>query len=316
MKHESDNIKKTTVPCPLCGATAYEPWARGPDFEHYTSHDEFTFVRCRHCGLLYLNPRPELSELHRIYPPHYRSYHFEKPVMTFKVRSFLERYKVRLLNRLLPDKADIVDVGCGGPGFLERLRRHGRPGWRLWGNDINPEILAELEKRGFLPLPGRFEELDRPAGSFDAIFFKQVLEHFESPRTALVQAARLLRQNGIVVIETPNIDAWDARLFKKRYWSGYHIPRHWTLFDPRTIERLAGEAGLRIETISFLSSPCFWVESLHHILIDKGWPPLLYNRFTHRNPLALAFASFLDTLQKLFSGKTSNMRVILRKESP
>jgi len=306
-------IKTTTVACPLCGAVEYSPLAAGPDFDHRTSRDEFHIVRCRPCGVLYLNPRPDVSELNRIYPVEYGAYHFNEPVLTFRLRNYLEQRKVRLLLRLLPGSADLLDVGCGGAGFLERLRKFGSRGWRLWGNEINPDVLADLNRRGFKTLPGKFEELDQPECSFDAIIFKQVLEHFEYPRDALRRAARLLRPGGVAVIETPNCGAWDARLFRRRYWAGYCIPRHWTVFDPRTLSRLSEEEGLAVESFTFLPSPSFWTESVRNMFMDKGWPPVVYRRFTNRSTVAMGLATMLDLLQQLVTGRTSNMRAILRK---
>jgi len=45
--------------------------------------------------------------------------------------------------------------------------------------------------------------------------------------------------SGALVVETPNLDSWDARLFKETWWGGYHIPRHWTLFDANSLRRLS-----------------------------------------------------------------------------
>ena len=283
------------------------------DFECQASKDEFTIVRCCKCGVLYLNPRPSASQLNRIYPQEYGSYHFDEAVLTFKIRNYLERSKVRILRKLLPESADVLDAGCGGTGFLERLRKFGQPGWRLWGNDINAGVLADLQKQGFKILPGKFEDLDQPASSFDAIIFKQVIEHFESPRKVLLQTARLLRKDGLVVIETPNFDAWDCRLFRKRYWAGYDMPRHFTIFDSHSLSRLARQAGLEVEAISFIASPSFWAESVRNILMDKGWPPVIYNCFNNRNPVALGLATIVDLVQRLVRGRTSNMRVVLRR---
>lgn len=307
------SIKTVAVSCPVCDASEFDPWAKGLDFEYLTSRKEFRIVRCRHCGVLYLNPRPDITEFDRIYPGEYRAYHFEENILTFRFRNYLERRKVRLIAGLVPDSADLLDVGCGGAGFLERLKKFGSPGWRLWGNDISPAVIADLKNRGFKTLPGKFEDIVRFEEIFDAVILKQVLEHFGSPREILAKARKLLRQGGVVIIETPNFDAWDAFLFRKRCWSGYQIPRHWTIFNPLTLSRLGKQVGFDVEDISFIVSPSFWVESVRHSLLDRGLPPLIYNRFTHRNPVFMGMATMIDLLQKTVMGKTSNMRIILRR---
>lgn len=309
-------LKTSEAACPMCGSDVPLEVARGYDFEYDTCADEFRFVKCRACRVMYLNPRPDASELGRIYPAEYAPYHFEGRGLSLRIREYLERRRARAFARLIPGAADLLDTGCGGPGFLENLRRFGAPGWRLWGNDFNEQVIDDLERRGFGVVSGRFEEIDMPDGSFDAVFLKQVLEHLESPRDALKTAARLLRPNGLLIVETPNCDAWDAQLFHDRYWGGYHFPRHWTIFDPETLTAAAAQAGLRAESAAFMLSPSFWMQAAHHLLKDHGWPPGVYRRVNHFNPLVMGAAAALDVLQKLVRGKTSNMRMIFRKPAP
>lgn len=306
-------LEMVQVPCPVCGAREGAPWARGKDFEYGTSELEFTFRRCARCANLYLDPRPAASELDRIYPESYAPYRFDRPSLTLRVRRRLEGRRIARLRPLLPPGARILDGGCGGPGFLENLRRHGAPGWRLHGNDISPAVVADLERRGFTALPGRFEEIDRPPGSFDAIFLKQVIEHLAAPRAVLERAARLLAPGGLLVVETPSTDAWDARLFRRRWWGGYHFPRHWTLFSPATLAAAVEEVGLRIQDMGWMLSPSFWVQSVHHRGLEKGWPRWLLRRATHLDPVAVGLAVLVDAFQLLWRGRTSNMRLVARR---
>ncbi|MEE9606265.1 MAG: class I SAM-dependent methyltransferase [Myxococcota bacterium] len=308
-------LRTVHVACPLCGVDRPRLLSRGRDFEYATSDDEFAFQLCAGCGVAYLDPRPHASELERIYPEAYASYHFAEPRFTLRVRALLESWRARAFARRLPAKADILDAGCGGPGFLESLRRLGRPGWTLWGNDVSGRVLADLERRGFRTLPGRFEEIGDSAAGFDAIFFKQVIEHLEDPKAVIANAARLLRPGGLLVLETPNLDAWDARCFRERHWGGYHFPRHWTLFTPRTLAEQGRAIGFELESTAFLLSPTNWVQSVHHRLLDEGRPAWLYNRFTHMNPLALGAAVLVDLVQRAVAGRTSNMRIVFRKPS-
>ena len=62
--------------CTLCGVEDADPVAVGADFEYRTCPDEFLAVRCRRCGLVYLNPRPADAEARRIYPDDYHAFAF------------------------------------------------------------------------------------------------------------------------------------------------------------------------------------------------------------------------------------------------
>jgi len=306
-------LKLVEVCCPSCGADKPRAYASGRDFEYETCDGEFSFLRCGACGALYLSPRPDLSALDVIYPPEYAPYHFDEERLMHRARNFFQKRGVPYFRALLAPAADILDAGCGTPAYVELLRKHGSPGWKLWGNDFSARTIAELQRRGFQTLPGRFEDIDLPEGSFDAIFLRQVLEHLDCPMAVINRAAGLLKTGGRLIIETPNFDAWDARLFKKRYWGGYHFPRHWTVFNPEIISAAGKKAGLATEKISFMLSPSFWVQSLHHGLQDHGWPRLARIFFTYVNPVVMGCAVMADLAQLALTGKTSNMRVILRK---
>src|SRR5215472_13427573 len=80
------------VACCVCGATNGQPVGVGEDFEYRTSPDSFLAMRCRDCGLVYLDPRPATSELARIYPPHYHAFDFsaERYGFVYRVRRRLE----------------------------------------------------------------------------------------------------------------------------------------------------------------------------------------------------------------------------------
>jgi hypothetical protein len=60
----------------------------------------------------------------------------------------------------------------------------------------------------------------------------------------MTSLAKLLAPGGILIVETPNTKSWDVKLFRRGYWGGYHIPRHWNLLSAATLKRLATELDL------------------------------------------------------------------------
>jgi hypothetical protein len=117
----------------------------------------------------------------------------------------------------------------------------------------------------------------------------------------------------VILIETPSVDAWDAKLFWKRYWGGWHTPRHWTLYTPETLTDLLRSHGFDIVGKKALLSPTFWLQSIHHWMLEQS----SLRRFaqlsdiTHIVPLAIS--STLDAIQLVATGKTSNFRMVGRK---
>jgi SAM-dependent methyltransferase len=160
---------------------------------------------------------------------------------------------------------------------------------------------------------GSFETIEPPRDSYNLVFLVQVLEHLLDPRAALVKIAGMLRPGGIVVIETPSTDCLDFRWFHRRYWGGFHFPRHFNLFARDHLERLVREAGLEPIGYRVKLQPVHWVWTAHHWLMEHGAPASVYRSFHIKNPLWLGLAASVDVLQVIFLKKSSNMQLLARK---
>ena len=139
---------------------------------------------------------------------------------------------------------------------------------------------------------GRAEDLN-PDERFQAITLNQVIEHLQNPKAAVERLTQLLAPGGYLFLETPSTDGLDARLFCKRYWGGYHIPRHFWLFNEASLRQLLEGAGLRVVEFRYLTSPVFWIQSFHHLVLDHGWFRLV-RLISETNPLLLAPFTVLD----------------------
>lgn len=124
-----------------------------------------------------------------------------------------------------------------------------------------------------------------------------------------------MKPGGIFAVETPNLDSWDARLFRDQYWGGYHIPRHWSLFRPETLTRLLQQSGYEVLATEYKTGHSFWLYSIHHWLRYQGKPRVaLARRFDPMGSLvALAAFTGFDILRKAAGFRTSAMLLIARK---
>jgi SAM-dependent methyltransferase len=307
-------LRMTRVGCCICEDDDAEPCAVGEDFEYRTSPDSFVAMRCRCCGLIYLNPRPDISELPQIYPQNYHAFDFSPARfgLVYKVRQWLEgRRLVSWCRGLRPD-ARILDVGCGDGFHLELLARYGQRTWRLEGIDMSPEAASRARQKGLHVHEGRVETLELSPASYDLVLLIQTIEHVADPVGTLSAIRSLLRPGGKVVIVTDNTQSLDARLFLGRHWGGYHFPRHWNLFKPSAMRRLADKLDLQVESIATQVSPVNWVYSVRNLLVDLGAPRWLIERFSLRSPLSLAFFTLLDSCLSLV-GKGALLRAKLRR---
>jgi len=289
-------------PCCLCDVEDGAPVAVGEDFEYGTSRDAFVAMRCGHCGLVYLNPRPANEELDRIYPPDYHAFQFSPKNfgLAHRVRSRLEARRLLSYCRSLGEHARILDIGCGDGFHLRLLKSFGRPGWRLEGVDASDRAVMAARNSGLTVHLGTVESAGLPDNCFDLVLLIATIEHVENPLAVLRAAARLLRPGGRAVIVTDNTATLDFRLFGGRHWGGYHFPRHWNLFDRRSLRLLAERAGLETVELSTILSPVNWVYSIRNRLVDRRAPRWLLERFSLKSPVSLGVFTMLDGCFQLF----------------
>lgn len=105
--------------------------------------------------------------------------------------------------RVLPPKADVLDVGCGN-GFIAH-HLVGILKSRVVGVDVGQSTVAPIN---YLPYDGRHFPLQDQ--SFDAVLLCYVLHHAQDASVVLNEVARVLNQKGLVIIyeDIPG-DRWD-----------------------------------------------------------------------------------------------------------
>jgi SAM-dependent methyltransferase len=300
--------------CALCGADDGEFETSGIDFEYGTAANEFSFVRCRICDHLYLNPRPSGGDLSVIYPGDYYAYEEDGGGLVSRLRRVWEGRKVRLYRDLVdPGPRRILEVGCGNGRFLSLLREFGPRSWELEGIDFDADAARQCAAKGFETHVSRMEDFDSGAESYDGVIMLQLIEHVEDPGAICERVFALLRPGGCFIIETPNLAGLDYRIFRHSWWGHYHFPRHWNLFSTRALHRLLGERGFEIERTEYLISTSAWTISLRNYFVDRRFPDWFARFFHFRNPLLLAIFVIVDSLRAKLGFQTSNQRVVARR---
>jgi SAM-dependent methyltransferase len=306
--------------CAICGSADSAAFAEGYDYELRTCRNRWHFVRCTGCGHVRLDPRPHPAALPIIYPPAYYAYNYDTQVhpLARRAKQWLDERKFRgILRHLDRAPASYLDVGCGNGRFLDLMAARGISRDRIFGLELDQATVMRLQARGYHAFCARVEECEEIAeGSLDLITMFHVIEHVDAPDAVVRRLVRWLAPGGVLAIETPNFDSWDARLFRDRFWGGYHIPRHWHLFTPATLTRLLEGAGLSLSAVRYQTGHSFWLYSFHHRL-RYGTPPhrALARRFDPMGGslLALASVTALDKLRAALGFRTSAMLVIATK---
>lgn len=325
-------LKMVEVPCNYCGSQKNLPVTSGMDYEYEISDDVFHIVKCGDCGLVYMNPRPDVSELPRLYPPHYAPYNVEadfdacsRDSLYYKwfywmVGSFIDFW----FGRLLPGKKEIavMDIGCADGHSLSCMRECRSKVVKTFGVDISQKGVERARENGHTAYHGRFEEVDLPHASFDVVYASHVLEHVADPVAFTEKVFDILKPGGVFLLFTPNIGSIDAKLFQDRRWGPYCFPRHWYLFDRKSIRNLAQKAGFRVEAIQDLPMGSTWLYTMHSVCkvspvlkpyAEKLFPLAGSMKINLFNIASNAVFTSLDILILIFTWQTSNMGVALRK---
>lgn len=247
------------VACNLCGGRDHALLYRKPDTRYWTSAQEFDAVRCRGCGLGFVNPRPTREAMRAFYPPRF----YERRGVEDEGARY-ER-QARYLDGLPPGR--VLDIGCAGGAFLKVLAERG---WQPSGMDL----FESGNEHGFPLRYGDLPALAYPADHFDAVTAWAVFEHLHDPAAYFREVGRLLRPGGRFVCLVTNLRSVWSRLAY-----GEDIPRHLYFYSPATLRRYAALGGLRVRRIEYSteifppdSTDVFRVRLLRGL--GYGWPEI------------------------------------------
>ena len=108
----------------------------------------------------------------------------------------------------LPDRALVVDVGCG-PGRCLRRLRVARPELRCLGIDVSIGMLRAVDDTRVRLAIGSADALPLRAAAADAVLAMHMLYHLPQPQVGLAELRRVLRPGGRLVVST-NDDTVDG----------------------------------------------------------------------------------------------------------
>ncbi len=146
----------------------------------------------------------------------------------------------------LSKDAAILDIGCGGGGFLDRCRDAGYN--NLSGIEFNEEALKICRDKGLDVTDSRIEHVAETDRRYDIVCAFQVLEHVPDPVDFVRQASRVLTDKGRLILCTPNADSF----FKRVHWHLLDMPpHHMSRLDQQSYEQTCKLLGLSLRDVRF-----------------------------------------------------------------
>jgi 2-polyprenyl-3-methyl-5-hydroxy-6-metoxy-1,4-benzoquinol methylase len=209
---------RQTATCPQCGAASRLKFI-AVDSNRRISDEKFPYFACAACNLIFLNPIP--AELERYYPIEYYTLPSSRAELEDSSRH--EQYKIDIVTSQVA-AGRLIEVGPATGGFCFLAKE---AGFDVHAIEMDARCAGFLRDVVGIRVQNSNEEAaalarEEPA---DVIALWHVVEHLRDPWAMLEAIAGKLREGGIAVIATPNPDAFQFRVWGRR-WAHVDAPRH------------------------------------------------------------------------------------------
>ncbi|HEY4716304.1 MAG TPA: class I SAM-dependent methyltransferase [bacterium] len=160
------------------------------------------------------------------------------------------RREIAFLKKFIEPGASILDIGCGSGLFLEEAIR---AGFKPEGIDTETGNIPPKDQIRSRVFKIDVETGNLPEKNYGAATFYHSLEHLSDPASALKKVGNILKKNGVIIVQVPNLDSWQFRVFKKR-WFHLFLPYHLVHFSTGSLRLLFKQVGFEIVAVRHFSN--------------------------------------------------------------
>lgn len=231
--------------CNLCGQNNYDLLfeTRRRSKERFlfsaTSQEtsETQIVKCKNCGLVYVNPQPEKRKMVSSYINTEDKNYVSDGIQ--RAASFKESLKKI---KRFQKNGRVLDVGCAAGYFVHEAQM---AGFEAMGLEPNKYLVNWGRKNLKISITNSpFEKMTRQNKQFDVITFWDVLEHLSDPAASLHKSAKLLKKGGVLVISYPDMSCLPAKMLNSKWW--FVISGHLFYFDHKSLSQYMQKYGFEV----------------------------------------------------------------------
>jgi len=272
--------------CPVCQRGEFKKLFEDFDRNLETDFKKFTLVKCKNCGLGFINPQPKPKELERYYSDKYFAAGSSEMFSDSSISLFLSKAKnffskivsfkhSNNINHSHYEMGRLLDFGCG-TGRLISKYKISYPNYEFYGID-NSKIACDKAKKidDVNIFCGTLEQASYEDNFFNIINAYHVLEHAPNPRETLVELHRILKPGGKILISLPNFNSFERFVFGK-YWKWIEIPRHLFHFNRKNLGLLLEDIGFKVESVTYPDTSLKIVQGLFYRDGRKKINPLIF----------------------------------------
>lgn len=219
--------------CDACGHQGFRTFDRHPHLGIW-----LTYVVCRYCGLVFMSPRFEGSDLERFYQAEYRRLYSgsEQPTRSQMAQQQTRAdHLAQLLDQHVGEVTEHLDIGASAGKLMQSvLSKNGRV--HSVGIEPSEKHRAHCRREGLSVYASIQHLLREEADRFQVVTLSHVLEHIPDPVDYLrALRTKVLRPHGHLLIEVPNL-----------YGHVSYEIAHLYCFSPKTLADICGRAGFRV----------------------------------------------------------------------
>lgn len=212
----------------------------------------FVHLKCNHCNTLFVSPRPVETQLDRYYSD------YDAPKLWTKIlietnndRKYLQHVpRIQKLEEILSStnnrRETLVDIGAGNGNFA-KAAAESNLFKKVIAADISEDCIQACNNVGLETFFGKIEEMEE--NSVDCITFNDLIEHIFNPKTFLEQCYSRLRQDGTLMLSTPNGEGFDFKILKDKT-ENITPPEHIQYFNPKSISILLESCNFEVLDVS------------------------------------------------------------------
>lgn len=227
----------------------------------YTRFERNNILKCKNCGLVFLELKKSKKEIESFYKKSYRKVDvlpkksaeemFNDPVIRHDCKNRIEWIKKKYGN--IREKR-VLEIGSSSGYFLEYLSSFGA---KVIGIELAEDYANYARSLGFTVYSKPFETIDFE-NEFDLVVMFHTLEHVFDPMSMLRHIYISLKTGGAFMGEVPNQDDWRLKIFDNEVVKRFHYdPNHYYYFSPITLCNYLKKCGFNkvmLETVERYNS--------------------------------------------------------------
>lgn len=139
----------------------------------------------------------------------------------------------------------LLDIGCGSGHFLKYVKEK-KNRWICYGVEPNEKLLKYASSHNGIEVKkGFITKIPYPDEYFDVITCNDVLEHSIELNRNIIEIRRVLKKNGIILIQSPNFQSL-MRIITGNKWDWWSIPDHVLHFSPEFLNSYLIKNGFKV----------------------------------------------------------------------